>query len=111
MFVRSEDGLITDEAPARIERFDYYSAAKQWRIYGKNGFCIAEYATEQEALARMDDVNAWLDAPERRDVLHLKQICNAGTLETTEEPTILVVRKPAVYQFSKPIGFWKEGVK
>jgi len=71
---------------------------------------MATYATEQEALARMDDVNAWLDAPERRDVLHLKQICNAGTLETTEEPTILVVRKPAVYQFSKPIGFWKEGV-
>ena len=104
MFVRSEDGKRIDAVPVSVDEYTgkFYIYSHEYRM--------ATYATEQEALARMDDVNAWLDAPERRDVLHLKQICNAGTLETTEEPTILVVRKPAVYQFSKPIGFWKEGV-
>ena len=120
MFVRSEDGLITDEAPARIERFDYYSAAKQWRVYGKNGFCMAEYGTPEEALARMDDVNAWLDAkpyeddPQAVEGPPVKALLGGCPVDMPSYPIVKQAwkwLKPRVYRFDRPIGYWKEGVK
>ncbi len=106
MWVRSEDGLRLDDAPPWTGKYTHDD--KPYVIWGKTNRLIAAYITKEEALARMDDVTEWLQAKPWFPTGEKITVTDEDGETWTREKW---VKKPLVYEFSKPIGYWKEGVK
>ncbi len=97
MFVRSEDGTRIDslDREGGLDIYQGYPKADTWEITGRGQ--LATFATKEDALARLDDVVAWLNAP---------ILLSFGEFDEDDEITP-AIRKPRVYEFAKPLGFWK----
>ena len=94
MLVRSADGEISRDAELYIESNASLTGKKHaegYAIVDEAYNTMYECATHDGALARMDDVVAWRNAP-------------VGEWSDKVDD---YVKKPNVYEFSKPAGYWK----
>ena len=90
MYVRSDDGRCIGNLPISVYETPHSFTKKPW-VIGTLETYLAHFDTETDALARMDDVTEWLNAErvywDDDDVKHVK---------------------PRVYEFGKPIGYWRQ---
>jgi hypothetical protein len=108
MFVMSEDGTALVKMVGAFT-FSSMTAADGWIInatyagdedaYGR----MASGLSESAAKARLADVVEWLNAPK---VLNLGDETRVVDGESVTLPRWQP--KPTVYDYGKPIGFWKE---
>ena len=91
MLVRSEDREVLRKVNAiTVETCIDQSG---WWLEDEEGNVLSEHKTREEALARLDDVQEWANAP-----------AGEWDIETDEWTP-----KPKVYEFAREIGFWKRG--
>ena len=104
MYVLSECGTVLAEIGQGFQVYidEIMSQIKMnscrggwWILLGQN-----HDLTNDEAKARLADVVEWLNAPMQTT---LKGVMVNGVW--TDE---FIIYKPAVYDFGKPIGYWKE---